>query len=532
MKQIDNIKKYLKEARININENKDNDVFNKILDAANKNKTSANKLSTWRIIMKSRITKLTTAAAIIIAVFIAINQFGGSVSVATTAYAAAIKALQNVDAVHSTGWTRRLWQSDQAPQGNYAIEVWEWYTEQGGWRRYESRGPLVIWEDGERRYKYDMEDENLFISKSGSPDMLEQRFRSIIEHIDSLKQRGIKVIELGSRTVDNKEMKGFSVRSHKKREDIWIDPKTNLVSEFDVHTLEDGEWQHVYHVSLEYNLNVPTSIITYVLPDTDNVHLSSDIDPRFEKWRLHLRKIATHYQDHPLPETMELLPRNNEQDIPAQTHGHIPGITDNTRYWAMALDCLLGDFLRGFQPGVLRVPEDLKQIKLNHDLITSNLFDWRERRDFVLDYLGLKIVETAEDRKVWVAHYDGRSLKHWQEVKAPISREGARATGPGMASVFGGTSMKDLFDAFVYYQGYDLEAKGVIIVDETGIRSEPHPDATSSDDVAVSSECPYWGGKESIEIAKKWFEEQFGVTFTEEIQPMTVYVVQRKDKGL
>ena len=36
MKQVDDIKKYFKEARINTNENKDNDVFNKILDAAHR----------------------------------------------------------------------------------------------------------------------------------------------------------------------------------------------------------------------------------------------------------------------------------------------------------------------------------------------------------------------------------------------------------------------------------------------------------------------------------------------------------------
>jgi hypothetical protein len=34
-----------------------------------------------------------------------------------------------------------------------------------------------------------------------------------------------------------------------------------------------------------------------------------------------------------------------------------------------------------------------------------------------------------------------------------------------------------------------------------------------------------------IEIARRWFEEQFGVTFTEELRPMTVYVVRRRDQA-
>jgi hypothetical protein len=31
-------------------------------------------------------------------------------------------------------------------------------------------------------------------------------------------------------------------------------------------------------------------------------------------------------------------------------------------------------------------------------------------------------------------------------------------------------------------------------------------------------------------MARRWFEEEFGVTFTEEIRPMKVLVVQRKSQ--
>ncbi|MBL7154095.1 MAG: hypothetical protein ISS79_10275 [Phycisphaerae bacterium] len=73
MKHTDDIKQYLKKARIDTNENKDNDVFNRMLDAANEVKTSANQLSTWRIMMNSRLAKLAATAAIIITVLGGIN---------------------------------------------------------------------------------------------------------------------------------------------------------------------------------------------------------------------------------------------------------------------------------------------------------------------------------------------------------------------------------------------------------------------------------------------------------------------------
>ena len=79
MKPVDDIKKYFKEARINTNRDKDNDIFNKMLDAANKNKISANQLSLWRIIMKTKITKFASAAVIIIAVALSVSLWDKSI---------------------------------------------------------------------------------------------------------------------------------------------------------------------------------------------------------------------------------------------------------------------------------------------------------------------------------------------------------------------------------------------------------------------------------------------------------------------
>ena len=95
MKRDSDMKKYFKQADIGTNVDRDNEVFSKILDAVNKNKTSANPLSTWRIIMKTRITKLAVAAIIIIAAIIGINHFGGSVDGSSIAWADVLTNIQN-----------------------------------------------------------------------------------------------------------------------------------------------------------------------------------------------------------------------------------------------------------------------------------------------------------------------------------------------------------------------------------------------------------------------------------------------------
>ncbi|MCK4785498.1 MAG: hypothetical protein KAV87_17225, partial [Desulfobacteraceae bacterium] len=335
--------------------------------------------------------------------------------------------------------------------------------------------------------------------------------------------------DLGTRLIGNRQANGLRVERDNKRKDIWLDSQTNLMSESNSYIFEEGQWIQWRHGVFTYNQNIPVDIRAYVPPETAKKEYSWRIAPRFEKWHLHLRKIAAYYQQHPLPETMELLPRKSDEKMDAYAPGRLPDITNTTRLWVLPIQSSLGDFLRrNFQSrGSLRIPEDLQEIKLNHDLITSNKFTQRQRVDFVLDALGLEIVETTENRKVWVAHYDGRLLKPWRTVKAPVPRGDARATGQGMASGWGAYSMKQLFDNFAYWQDLALTADRIIIVDETGLPFEPVK-GQPPESVAVSSESAYWGGEESIEIAKKWFKEQFGVTFSEEIRPMTVYVIRKR----
>jgi hypothetical protein len=70
-------------------------------------------------------------------------------------------------------------------------------------------------------------------------------------------------------------------------------------------------------------------------------------------------------------------------------------------------------------------------------------------------------------------------------------------------------------------------ATQIMIIDETGLPSMPEP-GQSEKTVAVSSANPFWKGQESIDMAKNWFQAQFGITFIEETRVMTLYEVQKK----
>lgn len=483
--------------------------------------------------MKTKMTKFAAAAVIVLVAILGLSLLSNSTG--SRVYAATIKALENVSTIHISGWTTKVIPGHSTSldekletSKQYAIEIWEWLDENGEHWKYSKEGPITTWEDSERRYEYQSHYDRLYIGKASASESFSEKFESIVSSLETLKERGFKITELETRLINGRNAKGFKTERNSKRVDFWIDMETNLMLEHNTYSLENGDWVQWRHGLIAYDQQIPDDILAYVPPQTENIHYDWDIAPRFEKWRLHLRKIAAYYEKHPMPETMELLPRESNEQFDAYSPGRLLGKANANGYWVLSIQSPLGWFLRGRINGSLRVPSELRNIELNHDLITHNKFSSRQRVDFVLDSLGLEIIEITKDRKVWVANWNGQTLKPWRDVKAPVPNPNNIPTHAGMASTWGGSSMKDLFHGFTYWQDYNLKADKIIIIDETGIRSEFHPDETPSD-VAVSGESPFWGGEQSIEIARRWFKEEFGVTFIEEIRPMTIYVIQSKN---
>jgi len=498
-----------------------------------------------KIIMKHSLTKITAAVVIAVVVWASINYFYGSTNGTSNVYAAMIESLHNVRTVHVSGWTTRIqaghttvFDTPLDTSKRYPIEIWEWFTEDGTHRMYERQGPITLWYDGDLRYEYQADKDTLYIDTYKSPSLLSDKFQSFTREMEPLIKkygdkmilRGDRITFLADRIIDGRKARRYQIDCDNRRKEIWFDSETKHMLEINSYTFDEGQWKQWRHGVFEYDLDVPAHVRAYTPPDTEHIEYSSDIDPKYEKYHKRLRDIAAYYQQHPLPKTMELLPRLGDEINDAwYSPGRLSGITDKTGYRVFPIQSSLADFVRSriTHYGLLRVPEDLQKIQLNYDLIAKN-DKWWEWADFVLDDLGLEIVEVNEPCKVWIAHYDGRPLKPWQEVKAPVVHGNAHHTEPEMDWSSNPHTMKDLFQGFAYYQNYDLTANKIIIIDETGLPSEPI-EGQSDESVAVSSELPYWRGDESIEMARTWFREQFGVTFTEEVRPMTVQVVRRRE---
>jgi len=98
MRPADSIDKLIKKLHLTASAELDEKVHSEISRAmAEPRETKSAKLepNIWRTIMQSRITKLAAAAVIIIAVLVGIHQFGGSVDVASVAWADVVRPILN-----------------------------------------------------------------------------------------------------------------------------------------------------------------------------------------------------------------------------------------------------------------------------------------------------------------------------------------------------------------------------------------------------------------------------------------------------
>jgi hypothetical protein len=93
----ENIEKWIKDTDIDTNAGMDKLVLDDVLKALEQSKkqTALKQPNVWRIIMKSRITKLATAAVVIIVVLISINYFGGSIDGASVAWGEVVEQINN-----------------------------------------------------------------------------------------------------------------------------------------------------------------------------------------------------------------------------------------------------------------------------------------------------------------------------------------------------------------------------------------------------------------------------------------------------
>lgn len=248
-------------------------------------------------------------------------------------------------------------------------------------------------------------------------------------------------------------------------------------------------------------------------------------------WREHQRKVADHYLNNPLPETVEFLPTDAKKGQFRYFDSVIPGIASHSsRLLLNDLNWFFGGG-GGFGSGFVRMTERTGKRNLTFDMVYNKETSSIQRSKALLEHLGLEIIEQTESRPVLIARHDGRELKPYREVKAPLPSDQHAKDQIGRMKMAGGLNLDLVFNELVKDQNADQQARGILIDDQTGLTIKPKEGETPTY-VPIAYECPDFKTAEGLEMAKKWYKEQFGITFTEETRPSTVYLIREKKRTI
>lgn len=135
MRSAENIKRLIEKAKIKLDPEVKSEGLKELINELEKSKLSqpTSWPNIWEIIMKNKITKLTVAAVIIIAILIGINKLGGSINITSVAFAKAFdeikKAANQMPLVHKVLYTDR-------EDKNYYTENWYWFESKNVLSKY------------------------------------------------------------------------------------------------------------------------------------------------------------------------------------------------------------------------------------------------------------------------------------------------------------------------------------------------------------------------------------------------------------
>ncbi len=462
-------------------------------------------------------------------------------------YAEAVAALKRVQSIHLTGKTStivRQWpvedQSTEEKAEMFEIEAWYWKDAHGTDRLYEKAGPVIQTGTGEQFAEYQSDQDLLFKSDRKTKDNV-GRISSISEMISSLDKQKGQIEDLGTREENGMMLRGFRLK-RSGIEEFWIETNSKL-------PMRISRWSHdaqkiEFECSLNYDQSVPAEIEAYKPPVAKFVRHESGQDALYAE---HVRKLQHELENN--TNKIVVVPRKGSLSFGFQHGRSTPDgkrrvISLDNRRGLMTIQSFLS-LHAGLHTEVnqWRVPNDLQKLEFPRvDLVVENDTPWPAWTSAALQTLQLEFHDVQEERIHWIATYDGSKLKPWNEVKPPVAN-------PKEDLIMGAghrkqpVTIKDLFHDFNRDQNHDFNGAHPIIVDETGLPSPPvwqrreYPSfaefskAVNYEQHYVATDSPWFFGKGSLEMARKWYQENFGITFREEKRKVTTHVIRRKKSG-
>ncbi len=247
-----------------------------------KTQLAATQPNIWRIIMKSRITKLAAAAVIIIALILGVNYLGTPVDGASTVFAAAMDRVEKARTFSCTTIFEVSYE-DSGKRGKYLLkqksmfkepdrERHEKLTSAPPWPQY--KGEVTIWHYGRRQQLqfrpfdktaelHDMSSDYEVDGKTGELKLTQLNTR--------LRDRLLKLSAGAVEDLGREELDGQSVRKLQSHKDmrittVWVNPKTGYPVQIQ-HKWTDQSRSPVMYTSIQIDTELDDALFSLEPPE-------------------------------------------------------------------------------------------------------------------------------------------------------------------------------------------------------------------------------------------------------------------------
>ncbi|MCK5564247.1 MAG: hypothetical protein KAJ07_03295 [Planctomycetes bacterium] len=231
MRPTDNIKNKIKNMDFKASNELKQKMLEDVLNEQNKKQHSTQTpQSVWRIIMKSNITKLATAAIVIAAILVGINRFGGSIDGSSVAWAQVVEQINN--------YTKYKYRERVVRENGPKRPIMDVYHLNLSQRRQEvENGDIhIIDMRGTDAITVELKPDQMKATVTKFIGTGPRKDPHIIEMVKRFEQKTTE--RLGTKEVDGKILQGFRHAPNARNDfTVWVDPKTKLPVEIElVHT--------------------------------------------------------------------------------------------------------------------------------------------------------------------------------------------------------------------------------------------------------------------------------------------------------
>ena len=272
MSSAKKIKKLFAKSGLTVNSKIDERIISDALtafDKPEKTQSVSSEPKIWRLIMKSKITKITAAAVIIIAVFIAIHQFGGSIDGATVAWADVLENMEAAQTVTFTFEYERQYEDGEYCWGKGTTRI------KGSYRRADATGGHR-YQDGPPHEEttisiMDLSRQNQFVllypPQKWAYFAPDHGGNDTLLTYDGLKKdfRDGTEESLGRVKIDGRDAVCFRISKDNKEITVWADPDTALPIKIE-RTADDGIDKTVLS-DIAFDVELDDELFDMTLPD-------------------------------------------------------------------------------------------------------------------------------------------------------------------------------------------------------------------------------------------------------------------------